>query len=105
EDGPRFLQAARPGFLGLQCGMSIGLARAALAAAAGCRADRSVVVPQVDAAKAALLDATASLYEGLRSGAFVAQAAPLFEIRIRLAAIVQQAVQLELQASGGRAYL
>src|SRR5690606_1677018 len=25
EDGPRFLRAARPGFLGLQCGMSIGL--------------------------------------------------------------------------------
>ena len=85
--------------------MSIGLARAALAAASSCRADRSVVVPQIDAARTALGDATAALHEGLRSGAFVEKAAPLFEIRIRLAALAQQAVQLELQASGGCAYL
>ena len=105
EDGPAFLRASRPGFLGLQCGMSIGLARASLATASGCRADRNILVPRIDATNAALRDATTALYDGLRSGAFVATAAPLFEIRIRLATIVQQAVQLELQASGGRAYL
>ncbi|HRO57954.1 MAG TPA: acyl-CoA dehydrogenase, partial [Burkholderiaceae bacterium] len=105
EDGPSFLRAVRPGFLGLQCGMSIGLAKAALDTAAGCRADRHVLVPQIDAARQALAATTEALYEGLRSGRFVAKAAPLFELRIRLAQLVQEAVQLELQASGGRAYL
>ena len=39
------------------------------------------------------------------ASAYVAKAARLFELRIRLAEIAQEAVSLELQASGGRAYL
>jgi hypothetical protein len=41
----------------------------------------------------------------VQDGRFKTAAAPLFRIRIKLAEIVQQAVTLELQASGGRAYL
>ena len=42
---------------------------------------------------------------GLRAGTYVGAAARLFELRIALAEIAQEAVTLELQASGGRAYL
>lgn len=106
HDGPSFLRSVRPGFLGLQCGMSIGLARTALETArAGCRADRHVLIPRVEAATKDLIATTAALYEGVRAGRFVTNAVPLFELRIRLSNLVQEAVHLELQASGGRAYL
>ena len=42
---------------------------------------------------------------GLRSGQFVEEAASLFQIRIELADLAAAAMQLELQASGGAAYL
>ena len=45
------------------------------------------------------------MYAGLSSREFEANAAPLFELRIELAEIVAEAVSLELQASGGKAYL
>lgn len=106
SDGPAFLRSARPSFLGLQCGLSIGLARAALAAAqAHCRGGEHVLEPRIGAARQELAEASAALFDGLRKGNFVEHAAPLFELRIRLAHTVQEAVQLELQASGGRAYL
>ena len=41
----------------------------------------------------------------MKSGGFQVDAAPLFQIRIALAEIAAQAVALELQAMGGRAYL
>jgi alkylation response protein AidB-like acyl-CoA dehydrogenase len=105
-NGPAFLRAVRPSFLGLQCGMSIGLARSALGAAqAACRGDRGLLQPRIDTAREALERITAALKEGVRDGRFVERAAPLFELRIGLSQIVQEAVQLELQASGGRAYL
>ena len=106
SDGPAFLARVRPSFLGLQCGLSIGLAQVALdRAEANCHGDRHVLRPRLDAARRELARARAALYDGLRDGRFVTQAAPLFELRIRLADTVQQATQLELQASGGRAYL
>ena len=52
-----------------------------------------------------LADTVWQLFEGVQDGRFKTKAAPLFRIRILLAEIVQQAVSLELQASGGRAYL
>ena len=105
NDGPAFLGRVRPSFLGLQCGLSIGLARVALdAAACHCRGDH-VLHPRIEAADRELTRTTAALYEGLSDGRFVQRAAALFELRIRLAASVQEALQLELQSSGGRAYL
>ncbi|MDR6213067.1 acyl-CoA dehydrogenase family protein [Paracidovorax wautersii] len=105
-DGPRFLRAARPGFLAMQCGMSIGLAQAALASAQQHMGDaRAVLAPRIGAAQAALQAAVAAIDHGLLSGQFEAQPVPLFQVRLQLAALVQEALQLELQATGGKAYL
>jgi alkylation response protein AidB-like acyl-CoA dehydrogenase len=105
-DANVWLGAVRPAFLGLQCGMSIGLARRALAEARGCvgAGRRTLAEPAADLA-AALIEQERSLREGLRTGIFESKPAALFQIRIALADIVAEAVGLELQATGGRAYL
>lgn len=103
--GPDFLRRLRPHFLGMQCGMSIGLARGALAAShVACDSRPSLQAPW-QALEHDLKQATAALQAGVASGQYVTQVAPLFELRIALAGLVQAAVQLELQATGGRAYL
>ena len=105
-DARSFLPRVRPGFLGLQCGMSIGLARACIAAAkASGSAVRAGLQARIDALESGLAHAIDELKAGLASGSFAAQAAPLFRVRIRLAGIVREAMDLELDASGGRAYL
>jgi alkylation response protein AidB-like acyl-CoA dehydrogenase len=45
------------------------------------------------------------LKNGLLAGRFAAEPVPLFKLRIGLAETAASAVQLELQASGGKAYL
>lgn len=104
-DGKQFLPQARPAFLGLQCGLSIGLARAALdAAEQRSGAGREVLEAPIAMQRAALREATDALHAGLLSLRFLGQPVELFKLRLALSEIVQQAVQLELQASGGRAY-
>lgn len=101
-----WLAQVRPSFLGLQCGMSIGLARRALAEARALVTRGSHILSEPLArAEAALTRQDHALKEGLRSGAFKTQPAALFAIRIALAACVDEAVTLELQAKGGQAYL
>jgi len=105
-DGPRFLRAARPNFLAMQCGMSIGLAQASLAAAQQHMGDaRAVLAPRIAQAQAALKAAMDAIDHGLAQVQFEAQPVPLFQARLQLAALVQEAVQIELQATGGKAYL
>lgn len=100
-----YLPQVRPSFLGLQCGLSIGLSRAALAAAeAHLGPARSVLQAPLQLAQHQLAELEAALLDGLAEGRFVAAAAELFRLRIALAEVAQQAVQLELQACGGRAY-
>lgn len=105
RDGRGWLPQRRPAFLGLQCGMSIGLARASLAAARQ-QAGGAIAVlgAPLEALAEELHSATAELKAGVDDGRFVATPLRLFELRIRLAEIALAAVQLELQASGGRAY-
>ena len=106
RDALNWLPAVRPAFLGMQCGMSIGLARASLAAAHRlCSAARSGLLERVEALQAELAEAVDRLHEGVGDGRFKTAAAPMFRLRIALAEIVQQATMLELQGSGGRAYL
>lgn len=105
RDGPSFLKRARPMFLSLQCGMSLGLARASLQAAEQVGAARDVLRPRIQEARAQLDRLRDTLREGLVSGRFVADAPALFRVRLQLAAVVQESVLLELQGSGGRAYL
>ena len=104
-EGLHFLKRARPMFLSLQCGMSIGLIRAALRAAEQVGAAREVLQPRISRAWEVLQTQWLLLRTGLDSGQFVQDAPALFQIRLTLAALVQEAIQLELQGSGGRAYL
>ena len=101
-----WLPQVRPAFLGLQCGMSIGLARRALSeASVQAGPARQVLREPLSALSKRLSGQERALNDGLQTGAFHAQPATLFRIRIALAEIVAEAVMLELQASGGRAYL
>lgn len=101
-----WLPRVRPAFAGLQCGMSIGLARRALAEARDAGGAGRGILAQPLAETTQRLDAAQSaLFSGLRSRAFEADVGPLFEIRIALAEVVAEAVALELQALGGKAYL
>jgi len=106
DDARIFLPAVRPAFLGLQCGMSIGLARQALKEVDSHLQDaRSILREPLLEQRQALEQTVEELKNGLRDGRFLAQPSALFRIRISLAESVAQAVQLELQASGGKAYL
>lgn len=107
-DARQYLPQARPAFAGMQCGLSIGLARGALRAAQQAgqgQVSRGILDQPLQALATQLDGLTAGLIDGVRSGSFVSQPWRLFEIRIALAEAAQQAVQLELQASGGAAYL
>ncbi|MFD1332137.1 acyl-CoA dehydrogenase family protein [Methylopila musalis] len=96
----------RPAFLGFQIGMSIGLARRALAEAReAAGAGRHALGTELDDAAVRLQAATDALRKGLADAAFVARPADLFRIRIALAEVANDAVGLELQASGGKCYL
>lgn len=104
-DANHFLPRVRPAFLCLQLGMCIGLARTSLAMAARrAGAGRDVLAEPLDRQHQALEAATATLHAGLADGRFEADARALFQLRLGLTEIVQQALQLELLASGGRAY-
>lgn len=105
-DARAFLREVRPAFLGLQCGLSYGLASAAIGCSRELRGPgRSVVEQPLEALNARLHRTWQALTEGVCSGEYVRAAQPLFEHRIALAEIASEAVQLELQASGGKAYL
>lgn len=106
EDARCFCPRVRPAFLALQLGMSIGLARVSLRTALGqARGAHGVVIPRVQSLSAELEAVVKQLHQGLIDGRYATDAPELFRIRIRLAGIVQSALGLELDASGGRAYL
>lgn len=105
-DGKAFLGRTRPAFLSMQCGLSVGLARASLRAAAEQMHDSTgLLAPRLAAAQEELAAAWALLQDGLQDGRFALHPADLFRLRLSLADGVQRALMLELQASGGRAYL
>lgn len=105
-DAHAWLPKVRPAFLGFQCGMSIGLARRSIAAAGEASGSgRHILAEPLAALGSALRVEERALAEGLDTGAFETQPASLFRIRIALAEIVAEAIGLELQATGGRAYL
>lgn len=101
-----WLPGVRPVFIALQCGMTVGFARRALAEAEACSgAGREILGPTLAEVTQRLNRAEAQVLAGLRSDSFVANTAALFELRIELAEIAQEAVTLELQAGGGRNFL
>lgn len=106
SDARQYLPRVRPGFLGLQCGMTIGLTRRSLQEVERHLAgSRSVLEAEWRDLAARLEQWVAELRHGLCAGRFLSKPASLFRLRIALAELAAQAVQLELQASGGKAYL
>jgi alkylation response protein AidB-like acyl-CoA dehydrogenase len=105
-EAPQWLARVRPAFLGMQCGMSIGLARTALDKASRVAAHgRGQLSVDIVTAQQRLAELTRELLDGVADGRFVAGAPAMFKLRIALAGLVQQAVTLELHAKGGHAYL
>lgn len=106
EDARVFLPAVRPAFLGLQCGLAIGLARRALREVEAHLQDgRSILQAPLLEQREQLERTVSELKQGLLDMRFLRQPAALFRLRIALAESAAKAVHLELQASGGEAYL
>jgi alkylation response protein AidB-like acyl-CoA dehydrogenase len=106
ENAPEWLPRLRPLFVGMQCGMAIGLAERALdEAATSGSAGRGILAGDIALLREDMANVQKELSEGLVSDRFVAAPARLFELRIRLSEIVASATGLELQAGGGRCYL
>ncbi|HJR29610.1 acyl-CoA dehydrogenase family protein [Pseudomonas citri] len=106
EDARVFLPAVRPSFLGLQCGLAIGLARRALLEVeAHLQEGRSILLEPLQEQREHLEHTVGALKSGILDGRFLTQPAELFRLRIALAESTADAMQLELQASGGKAYL
>lgn len=106
DDAATWLPQVRPAFLGLQCGLSIGLARRSLVEVetlAG--GSRAVLTGPADALAERLSRLVRRLTAGIATGTFRERADELFELRIALADLALETVWLELQAAGGRAYL
>ncbi|UXN05021.1 acyl-CoA dehydrogenase family protein [Bartonella sp. HY406] len=96
----------RPGFIGMQCAMSLGLARRILDEAQHNQgAGRNVLNAEIDTLTSDLVSLTNELQQGLIEQQFISDIAALFRIRIRLADLVTKAIWLELQTLGGKAYL
>ncbi|AKM32040.1 acyl-CoA dehydrogenase [Pandoraea faecigallinarum] len=106
ENAPAWLTRVRPAFLGLQCGMSLGLARRSLTGTHdGGPGARAAVADDVAALTEQLDTLTARLKTGVAQGEFVDTPASLFKLRIALAELVHDAATLEVQTGGGRGYL
>lgn len=105
-DAKTFLPAVRPLFVGLQCGLGHGLARAALRAAHAASDRLPAVLADEAAALEAQLDADRRLLTaGIDDGSLRARPRDLLALRLRMVELADAAVRLELQALGGRALL
>jgi len=88
----------------LQCGLSIGLIRRSIQQITA-KKHAELVNDQVHYLQQQLTINLNALYQGIDSKKFVQQARELFEIRIALSDLTQQAIQLELCSTGGKCYL
>lgn len=106
DNAQEFIVRIRPSFLALQCGLSLGLADAALQAAQQvAHFSGNILSPRILSLRSELVQRRSELLTGIDAGTFARDPQKLFRLRIALAEIVQGAAQLELEASGGRAYL
>ena len=101
-----FLPGIRPAFVGLQCGLGLGLARAALQAARAALDGRSSVLSgEIEALDAGVDAYRQTLGFGLDDGSLRDRPRDLLALRLRMVALASEAVALELQARGGSALL
>jgi hypothetical protein len=105
-NGALLVRELLPGLLALQCGMAIGVARAASCAAqahdSASAALRRATLEQLDVV---LAENRAALRDGLQTGRFVHDAPALVKLRSRFVELAQMAVQAEQQAVGADAVL
>jgi alkylation response protein AidB-like acyl-CoA dehydrogenase len=99
------LPAVRPAFVGMQCGLGFGLARASLDAAAQAQGGHPLLAGEIAALRARVDGGLAALADGLAGGSFGTRPLELLELRVDMVETACAAVQLELQALGGRAWL
>ncbi|WP_296947627.1 acyl-CoA dehydrogenase family protein [uncultured Massilia sp.] len=100
------LPAVRPVFVGMQCGLGLGLARACLDAAARAPGGEQPLLARDSAALRMRIDGTLRrLADGLDDGGLSAQPLALLEARIAMVEMAAAAARIELQALGGRAWL
>lgn len=100
------LPSIRPAFVGLQCGLGLGLAQASLRAARTALDGRpSILSGEIDALDADIHAYQQALYTGLDDGRLHEQPRELLTLRLRMVGLASEAVSLELQALGGRALL
>jgi alkylation response protein AidB-like acyl-CoA dehydrogenase len=105
-DGPRFLARIRPRFLGLQCALSIGLARRSLRAIDSSGAvTRAALAAEGMTLESELHDMVLDLFDGIECGGFIEKPRALFSLRLLFAKLVDETVSLEMLAAGSRGYL
>jgi alkylation response protein AidB-like acyl-CoA dehydrogenase len=101
-----FLPGVRPMFVGLQCGLGLGLARASLhAARQALDGSRSILLGEIEALEARVLEDWQALSAGGDGGRLRERPAELLHLRMGMVEVATSAVQLELQTLGGRAWL
>jgi alkylation response protein AidB-like acyl-CoA dehydrogenase len=101
-----FLPSIRPAFVGLQCGLGLGLARASLRAARAALDGRpSALSGDIDMLDADIAAYRQTLYAGLDDGSLRERPRDLLTLRLRMVDIATAAAALELHALGGRALL
>jgi alkylation response protein AidB-like acyl-CoA dehydrogenase len=106
SDVRAFLPKIRPALLGLQCGLGLGLARASLRAAREAGAEMpSVLQAEVDALQRSADEFWLAISNGIDDGRLNERPRDLVSLRLRMVELAMAAVQLEVQALGGRGYM
>jgi alkylation response protein AidB-like acyl-CoA dehydrogenase len=105
-DAKLFLPQLRFAMVGMQCGLGLGLARASVRSAREVIAGAaSILLPELGALERSVANYWRKLSTGADAGRFRERPRELIDLRIRMIDLAAAALQLELQAIGGRAYL
>ncbi|RWR03618.1 acyl-CoA dehydrogenase [[Pantoea] beijingensis] len=102
---PAFLAQGRPAFLGLQCGMALGVTSRSLEQTKNHLGRQNILHDEWQTLHDSHQLQRSQLLAGLTSGEFLQNPKALFRIRINMVDTASKALQLELLASGGKAYL
>lgn len=105
DNAQAFIQKIRPQFLSMQCALSTGVALRSVEQIMQHSRGSSVSKKKATDIKAQVIAIQNELNEKTESGYFVQAPTRLFELRIQLATLTEQASLLELQSEGGACYL
>lgn len=105
SDARTFLPKIRAAFLGMQCGLGLGLARASLGAARDAIVPGSILLDELGLLQGAVDKLSQDLSEGFQGPPATVLPRDLLAWRATMVDLAMRAVQLELQAVGARAYV